>query len=476
MSKMVLPNVMHTGRSGMTAAKAAISTAGHNIANANTEGYSRQRVQQASEAPYGAAGSKTLIGHGARIARVERLNDQYIEKQIRNNGRDLANNEEKDIVLKQAEDVFNEMGGEGLNRVMSRFFNEFRKLANEPENEGVRQAVRESSQSLVNDFRRLRSGIEDITRHADARIESHVGEMNAIAEEIKDLNVRIKAMELGGASANDLGDKRDLLLKKLSTYADLSMHQDSGGGYIIDVKGVGPLVVGGQTEKFSVQRSPANDEGKPEGGFDIISSSNVRGNVTHQLKSGKLGALVEARDQVLGTMLSRLDELAFQVSQSVNEIHRSGFTRTGFQGVDYFKPLQQKQGAAEFFDLSDAVQASANNIAAAATPDSPGDNRVAIAISGIQNHQLMNDGQTSVDDFYNSIVSEVGVAAAKNRSSLVQHKDIMNQLGKMREQISGVSIDEETTNLMQYQHAFDASAKVIQIADELMKTVLSLRG
>ena len=126
-------------------------------------------------------------------------------------------------------------------------------------------------------------------------------------------------------------------------------------------------------------------------------------------------------------------------------------------------------------DLSDEVRQSVNNIATAAAPDSPGDNRVAIAISGLQGMRILNQGKATADDFFNSIVSDVGVVTGRNRSAMNQQRDIQNQLQKMREQVSGVSIDEETANLMQFQHSFDASAKVIAIADEMLKTVLDLK-
>jgi flagellar hook-associated protein 1 FlgK len=121
------------------------------------------------------------------------------------------------------------------------------------------------------------------------------------------------------------------------------------------------------------------------------------------------------------------------------------------------------------------VKASVNNIATGLVPDAPGDNRVAIGISRLQNEKLVDHGNATLDEWYNSIVSDVGVANQRNRFALNQQKDIMTQLGKIRDQISGVSIDEETTNLLQFQHVFDASAKVIQVADELLKTVLSLK-
>ncbi len=471
---MGLPNVMHTGRSGMVAAKASIATAGHNVANANVDGYSRQRVEQANDTPR-PVGSKALVGTGTLINGVKRINDEYVEKQLRNSGRDLSHMEEKDMVLKQTEDIFNEMGGEGLNRLMSKFFNEFRKLGNEPDNEAIRQAVRESSQAMVNDFHRLRNEVEEVRRHIDQRLEGYTKEINALGEEIKELNIKIKMMELSGADANDLQDKRDRALKNLATYMDLSMHKDKDGAFIVDVRGIGPFVAGPSVERFSVFRSKADDQGKPEAAYDVKTTSTVGGPVTHQIQGGKLGALLQTRDQTLSTILNRLDELATNMTEAVNSIHVQGYNRDGRNGINFFKPLQGTERAAAFFDLSDDIKTNVSNIASAAQPDSPGDNRIAIAISGLQNMRLMNNGKTTVDDFFNSIVSDVGVATNRNRANMNQQKDIQNQLVKMRDQISGVSIDEETANIMQFQHTFDASAKVIQVADEMLKTVLELK-
>jgi len=459
----------------MVAAKVNIATSGHNIANTNTEGYSRQRVQQEAEKPNAGAGSRAQIGTGTKVSRVDRINDEYIAKQIRNNGRDMAHLEEKDIVLRQTEDIFNEMGGEGLNRLVARFFNEFRKLSNDPDSEAIRQSVREASQSMVNDFNRLRKEVDDTRAHMDSRIEGHVKEFNRYADEIRILNTKVQSVEIGGGVPNDLYDKRDLALKKLSEFMDVSMHKDGLGHYNVDVKGMGPLINGASAEFFSVSRSPADAEGKPENALDIHSTGHALGTVTHVIKGGKIGALLEARDQTVSTVLERLDTLAFGVADAVNSIHAQGFTRTGATGVAFFKPLAQRERAAEFLKLSEAVSSSANNIAAAAQLDSPGDNRIAIAISGIQNIKALNEGTSTFDDFYNSIVSDVGVATSRNRSTMSQTKDIQTQLGKMRDQISGVSLDEETANILQFQHMFDASAKVIKVADECLQTVLDLK-
>ncbi len=459
----------------MTAAKTAIATSGHNIANANTEGFSRQRVEQTAAESGGRPGSRTEVGRGVSSVSVSRINDEYVEKQIRNSARDLSHAEEKDLFLRQTEDIFNELNGEGLNRLMTKFFNEFRKLGNEPDNEAVRQSVRESTKALVNDIKRMRTEVDEVRRHIDSRVDGYVRELNSNAEELKDLNLRIKTATIAGGAPNDLLDRRDAVLKKMGSYLDLQMHKDNEGGYVVNIKGVGPLVAGPVYTKFSTERSPADNQGKMEDALDLKTEASAAGNVTHQVSGGKLGALLETRDKMLSTVVDRLDQLAFGLTTSVNAIHSQGTNRYGETGAHFFKPISGSFRAAELIDLSDEVKSNVNYIATAFEPDSPGDNRIALAISGLQGQKLLNDGKATIDDFYNSIVSDIGVANGRNRSVLTQQRDIATQLGKIREQVSGVSIDEETANLLQFQHAFDASAKVIQVADECLKTILELK-
>lgn len=460
----------------MVASRSAIATSSHNISNSKTEGFSRQRVETSAAPGQASLGSKATVGRGALVSQVSRINDDYLEKQLRNAGRDLSTYEEKDMALRQTEDVFNEMNGEGLNRLMSRFFNEFRKLSNEPDNEAVRQSVRESAQAFVNDFHRIRTDVEDVRKHLDARIEGNIREVNGLAKDIQDMNLRIRKVEAGGGIPNDLYDQRDVALKKLATYFDIQSHKDNHGNINVDIKGVGPFIYGGQTEQFYVLSGKADVDGKPEGAFDIRTTANANTNVTHILNRGKIGALAEVRDKTLSRVLDRLDELAFSVGHAVNEIHKQGFTRAGAVGVDFFRAPMQKHRAAEILTLSDAVASNVNNIATAAQPDSPGDNRIALAISGLQQQRILSDGKATADDWYNSIISDVGVLTASNRSAINQEKDTLTQLNKMREQVSGVSLDEETANIMQFQQMFDASSHVIKVADEMLKTVLSLRG
>ncbi len=475
---MGILNVLQTGKSGMTTAKAGIATSGHNIANANTEGFSRQRIQSEAMLTKQLAGQGgPYVGDGSKVSKIERVNDEYLEKQLREGGRDMAYHEEKQVFLNQVEDVFNEMNGDGLNRIVAKFYNDFRKLSNDPSSEAIRQSVRESSQAMVNDFRRLRTEVTAVRSHIDNRIDGNMKELNSLAKEMAMLNEKIRMAETQNNEANDLRDRRDAILKKIGTFVDVSSHSDNQGRIDVDIKGVGPLVTGVTAQEFFTGRMPEVPEEKGSANALQISRSNFANNyITDQFKGGKLGALVETRDKATSAVLARLDELAHKITSTVNEVHQQGFTADGKTGINFFSPVDGVDGAAERLALSSDISASVNNIATGLAPQAPGDNRNALAIANLQNLHLMNEGRTTVDDFYNSIVSDIGVTTARNKEALTQQQGILTQLSKMRDQVSGVSIDEETTNLMQFQHAFDASARVIKVADEMMDTILRLRG
>jgi flagellar hook-associated protein 1 FlgK len=474
---MALLNVFQAGKSGLSTAKAGISTAGHNIANAGTEGFSRQRAVSEAEVTQQVAGQGgPYPGRGSRLSRIERINDNYLEKQLRDGSKNLAYSEEKQVFLGQIEDVFNEMNGDGLNRLISRFFNDFRKLSTDPNNEAVRQAVRESSNAMVNDFKRLSSEVEQIRNHLDHRIDGNMKEFSTLAQELAELNNKIRIAEIQGSPANDLQDRRDVMLKKMSNFVDVSITKDNNGMVNVDVRGVGPVVTGPNFEKFHWGRAQAQpDMGSIENSLQISRSPYSNQFITDHFNNGKLGALIEVRDQSVSMVLDRLDQLAFAISSSVNDIHQKGFTLDGKTGIKFFENAGSKTGAAQRMNLSSEIRSSVGNIATALQPAAPGDNRNALAIANLQNIHFMNGGRTTADDFYNSIVSDIGVSSSRNTETLAQNRSIISQLGKMREQVSGVSIDEETTNLMQFQHAYDASAKVIKTADEMLDTILSLR-
>jgi flagellar hook-associated protein 1 FlgK len=467
---MAIPSISLLGQTSLKAAKAGIATAGHNIANAGTEGYTRQRANIVTNEPTGS------MSNGVQVSRIERVNDEFVEKQIRTAQRDLSHFEEKDVALSQIEQVFNEMGDQGLNRSISNFFNEFRKLSDHPENLSFRNSVKEVGQTMVNGFRGVRKDLANVVSYLDSRVEACVSEINGLSKEITELNLKIHAIEteVKGSPPNDLLDKRDLALKKLGSYMEIGAFKDNAGSVAVDLKGSGPLIAGPRTQLLSTARSPADTQGKPEGSLDVLSEGSLGGVITHQLRGGRLGALLDTRDHLVSSVLGQLDGLAFGIAEAVNQEHSEGYSLAGETGILFFEPVNE-QGAAGSLSLSAAVRDDVGNIAVAAEPDAPGDSRVGVAISKLQSLRFLGDGAYTVDDLYNSIVSDVGSRASQNKFTMNREKDMVTQLNRVRDQISGVSVDEETTHLLEFQHSFEASAKLIQIADEMLRTILNLK-
>ncbi|MBI3544814.1 MAG: flagellar hook-associated protein FlgK [Deltaproteobacteria bacterium] len=473
---MGITNVMNTGKSGLFANRASLATTGHNIANVNTEGYSRQRVEQVASAPHPAGAIN--VGTGVHAVNIHRINDEYLTMQIANEMKNLGQYEEKDMAMAQTGNIFNEINDSGVNKLMANFFNEFRKLGNEPESEAMRVTVRESADQLIGDFHRISTSIRDVQKNVDVRIEANVRQVNELVQRVAHLNEDIKRLELKAGETGDLRDSRDNCIKKLSTIIDISVASNEKGELTIGIaNGVGPLVSGSQFNVMSVQKMKGDGEaGTPEGALQIRVENFASPDITHKLVNGRLGGLVESRDSIIGKMMKRVDELAFVFSQKVNEIHRQGYNMNNGTGTDFFKELDSVEGAAAAMSLSAAVRDDANNIATALGPDSPGDNRLVQQIARLQHMRVMSGGRSTFDDHFNATVADLATINAKNKSVLDHQGHIVSQLEKFREAVAGVSLDEETTNLVQFQHAFDACAKVIKVADEMLESVLRMRG
>lgn len=473
---MGIANVMNTGKSGLFANRSSLATTGHNIANVNTEGYSRQRVEQEAAPPQmlGAVN----VGTGVHANQIHRINDDYLTMQISNETKLMGQYEEKDLAMNQAENVFNEINDVGMNKLMANFFNEFRKLGNEPESESLRMTVRESATQLVGDFHRVSTALRDIQKNTDVRIEANVRQANELVQRLAKINEDLKRHELNSGECGDLRDARDLTIKKLSAIIDVSVGTNEKGELTVAMSnGGGPLVSGSLFNKLYVQKMKADKEGgSPENSLQIYLENMAQPNITGKLTNGRLGGLVESRDQIIGKAAHRIDELAYNFAQKVNQIHVQGFSLSGTTGVKFFKAPELIYGAADNLDLSTQIKDDVNNIATALEPDSPGDNRLVQHIARLQHQRLLGGGNATFDDYFNATVADLATLNSKNKQ-LVEHQGhILSQLEKFRESISGVSLDEETTNLVQFQHAFDASAKVIKVADEMLETVLRMRG
>ncbi len=459
------------GNSGLQAAKHAISTTGHNIANVNTKGYSRQSIDQASAPPVSTG--KRAIGTGVRIEGVSRTNDEYLQRRIEKEQKNFGSAEERHTYLGQTEQIFNESNSDGINRLATQFFNEFRKLSAEPENKAIRAAVREASKRLVGDIRRVNGELNEVQNNIDFRLEGYVTEINGLAKEIQNLNTLIDKATLGGGSAPDLLDKREEALTRLGEMVDISVAKNETNQVTITVGGRMAIVTGNSVTELEVRRDPADlKNGKREGLVAVWTNDAIPINVTKHIKGGRVQALVEVRDVDIKRAKDQINDVAYALTNHVNTIHRNGFGINNQTGLNFFKPVSDFDSAAEQIKLADEIETDIMNIATAKAPDSPGDSRVAIGISQLSTQTgLLEKSDRTIGDMYSQMIGELGTKAAAAERGLIFQKDILTQLDNFRESISGVNLDEETSNLVRFQHAYSANANVLRVADEVLDSV-----
>jgi len=468
-------SMMDVGRRSLANSQTALQTTAHNVANRSTEGYSRQRVDFVTNEPVGEG--KLRIGMGAKASQVTRTNDMYLEKQIEREGTQLGYYQAKSDILGRVEQVYNEQTNEGLNHSIGNFFNSMRELSNNPESLATRTEVKESADHLAKDFNHVDGQLKEIQRDADFRVQTKVSEINQITKEISQLNEKVQVVELQGVPANDERDRRDMLLKQLGDKVNIRYAEGKDGQLTITAGNTAVLVSGYSHRDLEAVATPGR-EGKREGNVDIFYKSTENGtpiNVTGQFTGGELGGILEVRDKVCNDYIDHMDETAYSLAWNVNKTHVEGFDRYGKNGNLLFDQPDDIAGAAENFKISDDIANDVGKIAAAAEPNAAGDNRIANVLSSMQYQKTMDGGTATFDDFYNSLVGKIGIEAQRANSAQQSQQDIVGQLKNIRESISGVSLDEETTKMIEFQKSFDASARLVRTADEMMDTILKLK-
>lgn len=465
-----ISSMMDIGKRSMMNSQTALQTVSHNIANKATEGYSRQRVDLVTAPPI--VEGNLQMGMGNRAASVSRTNNPYLEKQLQKEQGMMGFHEGRADALGRVEQVFNEQMNKGLNQYVTDFFNTFRELSNNPESTTTRAMVQQAGDALTKDFSRVNTQLEEISKDLDERVKNELLEINKMTTEIAVLNEKISQVEVQGIPANDQRDRRDLLLKKLNEKIDIKWAESDTGLVNVSTAGNAILVSGYDSYQLRQHTEPATGRTRV---YYRPNESTPPFDITDRIRGGNVGGALDVRDKTIEEMKSQIDSLAFNLAEQVNSAHIEGFDRNGRQGVNFFDYMDTPKGAAIQLKVNDEIRNDANRIAAASKPHAIGDNTTANVISQIQYKEIMEDGTSTMDDFYNSQVGTIGAVAQRAIKSKESQGNIVSQLNTIRESISGVSLDEETTKMIEFQRAFDASARVIKTADEMFETVLNLK-
>ncbi len=486
-----MADLLGIGRSGLNVSKKALEVTGHNLSNVNTEGYSRQRVIQSTAIPISKGGF--VQGTGAKADGVKRFNDEFIDKRLNTA---LANNkfyESRTEHLEQVESIFNELDSDGLNQVLNKFFNSFRELANQPENETIRSVVRDNANLVIKDFRRIRGTLDTQADNIDRKIQNSIADVNQLLRHVADLNGKITTLEAAQGETGDLRDQRDMALRSLSENFKIHTYVDEKNRFVVTAQGIGTLVTGLHTQELAtITQNKTDSSNGMNGSVEIVLKDRPSQKITDLFKGGTLAAIIKVRNEDLKKLQNDIDGIAYQFTTSVNTIHRQGFVNRQITigadgkpatvdqkglttGLDFFKQPLSVEEAGNEIDLSDSVKADLSNIAASLVPNAPGDNRVAIAISKLQHERISGDGSVTLEEKYLQTIGNIGLETGKARIDSEQSNGILAQATSLRERLTGVSIDEETANMVRFQQAYQASAKIMQAADDMFKTVLEIK-
>ena len=460
---MGLSTAMEIGKSGLNVYRVATEVTGENIANVNTPGYSRQRAILESAPPTNANGFP--LGTGVNISTVERYYDGLLQLQIANSQTTLGYDTTKSTVLQQIEPAFNEIQNDGTGAAISNFFASWQDLTLNPTGTSERQTVITTAQTLSDNFHIVSKTLSDTVSIQNSSLVPLVDSINATLTNIAQLNSQIRTTELLAGNANEIRDQRDLLVRDLSTQIGITFTENSDG--TTDIRftdGGAALVTGATAGAFSLDKTDPNSF--------VVQLTPVGGALAQVTPTkGNLGAILALRDTIIPGYQKQVDELAAMITTQVNTQHLAGFDLNGNPGIALFDPAAT---TAATFGLNSAIVNDTSLIAASSSPILTGDNGNALLIAGLQNQKLMTGGTLTFNGAWDSLVSEVSLDVASSKTAVSQDEAFSNQLNTLRESNSGVSLDEELTNLIMYQRSYQACAQLITTATAMMDVVLGM--
>lgn len=447
---------LNLAATALSAQRRAIETVGHNVANVNTPGYSRQRVDL--ENVHGGLislnGGTFAVGAGVDVKSQARVVDQFLVNRTNTERAMLGLQTERQSLHSRIELTYGEPSDSGLASQLEQFWSAWDTVAIAPEDGAARAALLQQGEAVTDRFRYLSTQFSLVADDAVQRAEAATVEINGIAEQVAELNDAISAAHAAGAPPNDLLDQRDQLVRQLSDQVGVTTRVLDNGYMQVSIGGAA-LVDGITHHRVTL------DTANPTAVTVRISNSTVPLRPT----GGRLQGLLEAVNVTLPGQQAQLDAVASQLRDVVNAQHALGQDLTGAAGGDFFAGT----GAADL-RLAPGVAGNPDGVAAAMAGEGAfsGNNAVALA--------ELADLVGGPDDSYRALITAVGVDAQTANRRFSLQSELTEQIDSQREAVSGVSVDEEMTNLIAFQQAYDASARFLTALDQLIDTLINGTG
>jgi flagellar hook-associated protein 1 FlgK len=441
----------------MEADRGAVEITSNNIANVNTTGYSREQVNLSENVPVEVG--NILFGTGVTLGQTTSVRDNLLEQRLDQENQSASQLNSFLGAMNQVQSLFNETSGSGLQSPLSAFFNSLTQLTTDPSNSSYREGVLTAGQNLASALRQDSSNLQALQGNTDLSVVQSVDQVNQLTQQIASLNVQVSGLESIGKDAGAFLDQRTQLVRQLSGLIDISETSAGNGSLTIATTSGAVLVDGSQSFALSTQVNPNTT-------FHDVFSNGV--DITSNITGGSLGGSIQARDQAIPGVLNQLDTLAYNLETSFNTQSRAGFDANGNAGVNFFTQPASATGAAS----SIAVAISDPNLVAASSDGTVGSNGNALALANLQNQAIVS-GQTPIN-YYSNLVFQVGNQVSQAQSEQTAVGLVQQQLTDQRGAVSGVSLDEEAVNLIRYQSAYEASANVVNVVNQLLTTTINM--
>lgn len=519
---------------GLYSAQRGLATVNHNIGNITTPGFSRQVLEQRAARPILMANGTGMLGTGSEVIGVKRVRDEYLDVKYRTEAQYLGEWDVKQALLEELQVIYNEPSESGFNTVLNEFYDSLQRLSTDPSNPSTRAALKEKAVMLTKYFNSVAAHFEYMQNDINEIIYAKVQEINSLADQIAKLNQQIYSYEVSGNVANDLRDQRGYLVDKLARLINIEAYEVSYGKlpngqddlrFVITISGKALVDHNKVSYLTTIQReNKLNEEDIP----DLYEVAWADGNRL-VVKSGELKGYLDVRDGNEGLngssgfrgipyYMRKLNEFVRTFALTFNEglidINGDGVVEDVMGHVDGYK-LNSKEGdsaagirfftmfdengkpmssedfaklgggdieemyrhitAKNFSISSEIYEDPTNNICISSAPGEVGNFEVLRSLIDMRHNPYMfREG--SPEDYIKTVISCVGVDGQLAMHYLNNQTAITQQIDNRRESVSGVSVNEEMSNLVRYQHAYKAAAKMIQTYDEILDVLVNRLG
>lgn len=451
---MALSRIFDIAQRSLGTYQRALDVTSHNIANASNPNYSRQRANFATEIPEINAGM--IWGTGVRLENIGRIRNQLTESQILNNNPKFSFNDKSSYLLGQVENTFSEPSELGLSSLIDDFMNSWSQLSSSPNSIPLRNNVIYSAQKMGAKVDNLNESFDIIKSDIVAEFKSTITQINDHLDQIKNLNTKIFEAGGSGVSPNDFLDERDRLINELSKLTNINVTYNDNNIATVSIGGV-----------FAADgTSSVNFEAFEKEGELFLRSQNSMNLAA--LTGGEMYALKDVYSNKIPSYKDQLDNVVHAIKSEVNQLHSSGFSidNPPLTGINFFDENHEDRLVVNSTILNDPYKI------AVSSDGSSGNGDLALSIYEISNKKVINN--LSISEAYSTLISGIGNHKQSADKMAATDKLVLEQLELQKASYSGVSIDEEMANVIKFQRSYDASAKLIRVADEMLDTLINM--